>query len=75
MVKKLVQYGRNTALEIDQPILDMLQLTNITSFDITTDGRNLILSPKTGANREKIIVDSLAKINKQYRNVFKRLAE
>lgn len=75
MVKKLIQHGNSAALVIDKPIMEMLNITNETTFEISTDGRNLILSPQTESNREKDIMHSLETINKKYGAVLKRLGE
>jgi antitoxin component of MazEF toxin-antitoxin module len=75
MVKRLIQHGNSSALVIDKPIMDLLNITNETTFELRTDGRNLILSPQNGKNLEKDIMNSLNKINKKYGNVLKRLGE
>jgi antitoxin component of MazEF toxin-antitoxin module len=75
MVKKLIQHGNSAALVIDKPIMEILNITNETTFEISTDGRNLILSPQTEYNQEKDILSSLEKINKKYGAVLKRLGE
>ena len=56
MVKKLVKYGNSVALIIDKPIMEILNITNETTFEIIIDGKNLILTPQT-ENTEDI--DSL----------------
>jgi antitoxin component of MazEF toxin-antitoxin module len=75
MVKKLIQHGNSVALVIDKPIMEILNITNETTFEISTDGRNLILSPQTEYNQEKDILSSLERINKKYGSVLKRLGE
>ena len=75
MVKKLIQHGNSVALVIDKPIMEILNITNETTFELSTDGRNLILSPQIEYNQEKDILHSLAKINKKYGAVLKRLGE
>ena len=75
MVKRLIQHGNSAALVIDKPILEMLNITNETIFEISTDGRNLILSPQVEANREIDIINSLEKINKKHGNVLRKLGE
>ena len=75
MVKKLIQHGNSFALVIDKPIMEILNITNDTTFELSTDGRNLILSPQTEYVREKDILHSLEKINKKYGAVLKRLGE
>ena len=75
MVKKLIQHGNSVALVIDKPIMEMLNITNETTFELSTDGRNLILSPQAEYTQEKDILRSLEKINKKYGSVLKRLGE
>ena len=75
MVKRLIQHGNSVALVIDKPIMEILKITNETMFELTTDGKNLILSPQIEQNQEKDILISLEKINKKYGNVLKQLGE
>jgi len=75
MVKKLIQHGNSAALIIDKPIMEMLNITNETTFEVSTDGRNLILSPQVENTQESDILSSLEKINKKYGSVLKRLGE
>jgi antitoxin component of MazEF toxin-antitoxin module len=75
MVKKLIQHGNSVALVIDKPIMEMLNITNETTFELSTDGKNLILSPQVEGNQEIDIMHSLEKINKKYGTVLKRLGE
>jgi antitoxin component of MazEF toxin-antitoxin module len=75
MVKKLIQHGNSAALVIDKPIMEILNITNETIFELSTDGKNLILSPQIEDNQEKAIIDSLKKINKKYGSVLNRLGK
>jgi len=75
MVKKLIQHGNSAALVIDKPIMEILKITNETVFELSTDGKNLILSPQIENNQEDTIIHSLEKINKRYGTVLKRLGE
>ena len=75
MVKKLIQHGNSVALVIDKPILEMLNITNETPFELSTDGKNIILSPQNEYTQENNILTSLEKINKQYSNVLRKLGE
>jgi antitoxin component of MazEF toxin-antitoxin module len=75
MIKKLIQHGNSAALVIDKPIMEMLHITNETSFELSTDGKNIILSPQNTIAQENNILESLEKINKKYGNVLKRLGE
>ncbi|MCL1812470.1 MAG: AbrB/MazE/SpoVT family DNA-binding domain-containing protein [Treponema sp.] len=75
MVKKLIRHGNSAALVIDKPIMEILNITNETTFGLSTDGRNIILSPQTEHSQENNILYSLEKINKQYGAVLKKLGE
>ena len=75
MVKKLIQHGNSAALILDKPILDLLNFEIDTPLEISTDGKNLIISAQTVKNGEKDILKSLEKINKRYSNALKKLGE
>jgi antitoxin component of MazEF toxin-antitoxin module len=75
MIKKLIQHGNSAALVIDKPILELLNVSIDTPFEVTTDGKNLILSPQTSGSEELDILKSLEKINKRYSNALRRLGE
>ena len=75
MVKRLTQHGNSVALVIDKPILEILKISNDTAFELSTDGKNIILSPQNDYSQEKNILNSLEKINKKYGSVLKRLGE
>ena len=75
MIKRLIQHGNSTALVIDKPIMEILNITNDTTFELSTDGKNIILSPQVEHSQEKDIIHSLEKINKKYWTVLKKLGE
>jgi antitoxin component of MazEF toxin-antitoxin module len=75
MVKKLIQHGNSAALVIDKPIMEILNITNETTFELSTDGKNLILSPQIEDKQEEAIIYSLKKINKKYGTVLNRLGK
>jgi antitoxin component of MazEF toxin-antitoxin module len=75
MVKKLIRHGNSAALVIDKPIMEMLNITSDTFFELSTDGKNLILSPQNTLAQESDILESLKRINKKYGNVLKKLGE
>ena len=75
MTKKLIQHGNSVALVIDKPIMEMLKITNETLFDLSTDGKNIILSPQVNKTQGNDIMKSLEKINKKYGSVLKQLGE
>ena len=75
MVKRLIQHGNSVALVIDKPIMEILNIRNETTFELSTDGKNLILSPQVEYSQERDIIHSLEKINKKYGTVLKKLGE
>jgi antitoxin component of MazEF toxin-antitoxin module len=75
MIKKLIQHGNSAALVIDKPIMEMLHITYETTFELSTDGKNIILSPQNTVVQESDILESLKNINKKYGNVLKKLGE
>jgi antitoxin component of MazEF toxin-antitoxin module len=75
MVKQLIKHGNSAAIVIDKPILEMLHISSETSFELSTDGRNLILSPQGEVSQEKCVLESLEKINKKYSRVLAKLGE
>ena len=75
MIKKLVSHGNSAALIIDKPILELLKIDAETSLEITTDGRNLIISPVEDSKREKKFKAALGKVNKLHGKTLKRLSE
>jgi len=70
MLKKLVQHGNSSALVIEKPILELLNIDQNSTLEVTTDGKSLIIKPI-----EKNISKSLEKLNKAHRNTLKKLAQ
>ncbi len=75
MMKNLIKHGNSLALVIDKPILDMLQISADTPLEINTNGDVLMVSPVRDKKRQSKIKASLEKINNQYADDLKRLAE
>ena len=71
----MIKHGNSVALIIDKPIMEILNITSETIFELTTNGKNLILSPQNEKNQEKNIIETLSKINKKYENVLRLLGE
>jgi len=74
MIKKLVSHGNSAALIIDKPILELLKVDMETPLEITTDGRNLIISPVESVKREKRFKAALDKVNRVHGKTLKKLA-
>lgn len=75
MVKNLAKHGNSLALVIEKPILDLLGADADTSFEITTDGEVLILSPIHDEKRRKAFEAALEEGNRRYPKALKKLAE
>lgn len=75
MIKKMVRHGNSSALIIDKPIMKLLNIDAKTPLEISTDGKNIIISPVSDIKRMKKLDTSLKKINKKYHGTLKKLAE
>ena len=74
MIKKMVRHGNSAAIIIDKPIMELLDFTIDTPLEISTDGRNLVISPVKDLERLKKLKSSLAKINKNHGRTLEKLA-
>ena len=63
------------ALLIDKNILELLSIGFSTPLKLTTDGRNLLITPLSDSDKEKIVMKSAEKIGKRFNKVFKKLAD
>jgi antitoxin component of MazEF toxin-antitoxin module len=75
MIKKLTQHGNSLALVIDKSILDQIGADTDTRFEISTDGKALILTPVKDTGRGESFKAALDNINARYPKVLKKLAE
>ncbi|VEN72543.1 AbrB family transcriptional regulator [Candidatus Desulfarcum epimagneticum] len=75
MIKTLTKHGDSLALVIEKPFLERLGADAETPFDVTTDGRALILYPIKDTDRGDTFKAALNKVNARYPNALKKLAE
>lgn len=75
MIKTLTKHGNSLALVIEKPILELIGADADTPFDISTDGRILILSPVKDPGRRQAFKAALDKANARYPKALKKLAE
>jgi antitoxin component of MazEF toxin-antitoxin module len=75
MLKTLTRHGNSAALVIERPILELLNADNNTTFDITTDGTALILTPVRDEAQLAAAHASIERIGKRYRKSFEELAK
>ena len=74
MIKKMVQHGNSAAIIIDKPIMELLDFDIDTPLEISTDGKNLIISPIADEHRLERLKKSLSKINKKHGKTLEKLA-
>ncbi|HRK61234.1 MAG TPA: AbrB/MazE/SpoVT family DNA-binding domain-containing protein [Candidatus Omnitrophota bacterium] len=75
MIKHLTAHGNSSALVIDKAILQILKIDQKTPLEVSTDGKNLIISPVIDSGREKRMRQALAKVNKRHGKTLKELAK
>ena len=75
MIKTLTKHGNSYAMVIDKPILDLIQASPETPFEIISDGRSLVLTPVRKPAEEKKFEDAVAMIHKRFGTAMKKLAE
>jgi antitoxin component of MazEF toxin-antitoxin module len=71
----MVQHGNSAAIIIDKPIMELLNFDIDTPLEISTDGKNLIISPINNPGRMEKLKVSLAKINKKHGKTLEKLAK
>ena len=72
MIKKMVQHGNSAAIIIDKPVMELLDFDIDTPLEISTDGKNLIISPIPNPDRMEKLKASLSKINKKHRKTLEK---
>jgi len=75
MVKSLTKHGNSLALIIEKPVLELLGADAGTAFEVTTDGRALVLTPVADPQRRRRFAAALGKVNEKYPKALKKLAE
>ena len=75
MIKHLTQHGNSAALVIEKALLELLEIDMKTPLEVTTDGKNLVVSPVRSENREKKFRLALANVNLKHAKTLKRLAK
>ena len=75
MIKTLTSHGNSAALIIDKALLEVLHIDMNTPLEISTDGRNLIISPVRDTDKRGRVTDALKKVNERHGKVLKKLTE
>lgn len=75
MTKLLTKHGNSYALIIDRPIMDLLKISPDTPLEISTDGKVLTVRPADRTERNRRLEEAVDRVNAQYGNMMKKLAE
>ena len=71
MIKKLTKHGNSYALVIERPIMDLLQINEKSALYVTTDGKNLIISPVGDKKNAGKFESAVTKSFKKFRSRIK----
>jgi antitoxin component of MazEF toxin-antitoxin module len=74
MIKKLTAHGNSMALVIEKAVLDLLRITPKTPLEISTDGKNIVISPVNSLGRATAFKSAIDKINNKHGKTLKALA-
>ncbi len=75
MVKFLTRVGNSEALLIDKAILSLLHISETTPLEITTDGKNLVISPVSEPGQVRETGKAYRAVKKRFGRALKRLAD
>ena len=75
MTKKLIRHGNSAALVLDKALLDLLKVQMDTPLEVTTDGKNIIISPQVHQKAEATLLQTLERINLKHAAVLSRLGK
>ena len=75
MVKTLTRLGNSSALIVDKPIMELLDIDNDTPLKITVEGRRLIVEPAAGPERVARFRAAMKKTGAKHAELFRRLAK
>jgi antitoxin component of MazEF toxin-antitoxin module len=75
MVKFLTKVGNSEALVIDKAILSLLHISSATPLEITTDGKNLVISPVSEPGQVREVGKAYRAVKKRFGRALKRLAD
>lgn len=75
MVKFLTRVGNSEAIVIDKAILSLLRISPETPLEITTDGKNLVISPISEPDKVRDVKKAYRAVKKRFGRALKRLAD
>lgn len=75
MIKFLTAHGNSSAIILDKSILELLNISQNTPLEVSTDGKNLIISPIQKMDQAARVKNALKKVNERHAKSLKKLAE
>lgn len=75
MIKKLTRLGNSSALVIDRPLMQLMDIDNDTELKITVEGRKLTVEPLDKKERAKQFRQIVQKTGRKNAELFRRLAK
>lgn len=75
IVKKLTRQGNSSALVIDRPLMQLMDIDNDTALKITVKGRKMTIEPLTEEERAEQFRKSLRRTGRKNAELFRRLAK
>lgn len=72
---KLVRQGEDALLVLDAKLLKLLKIDENTPLNVVTDGSRIIIEPAGNQDRAALFTQAVTEADKQYSNMFKRLAQ
>lgn len=75
MVKFLTKVGNSEAIVIDKAVLSILKITEKTPLEITTDGKNLVISPVADPKKAEEVRKAYLSVKKRFGRALKNLAD
>jgi antitoxin component of MazEF toxin-antitoxin module len=75
MLKFLTRVGNSEAIVIDKAILSLLHISAATPLEISTDGKNLVISPVSEPDKVREVTKAYRAVKKRFPRALKRLAD
>ena len=75
MLANLTRQGDRYSLLLEKSYIDALLVDDISSLEVTTNGRNLIISPVRTEKQFADVMNSLEKINLHHGKTLQKLAQ
>lgn len=74
MIKFLTKVGNSEAIIIDKAILSLLHISRETPLELSTDGKNLVISPVFEPEKVKEVKKAYRSVKRRFGRALKKLA-